>query len=244
LKDTECIGPKQVATNSRGKPVYQFLPFESFDEIDLSYEKTEYSAKTYFIPFREKLSTFHFKNSDWEQEIEYWRHPRVLLGLHPCDINALVRLDKVFAKDFFPYPYYKSRRENTYVIGIDCTTPCSDGFCASLGADVVTHGFDLFLRDIGNKYFVKVGTDRGFNLLNKITATDVSPEERKTYRKKTKEFLAGFTKSLRFENLPNTLDIEFIRRDQLFRLYRMGPGRDEKHLWEFTEACHNPFISR
>jgi len=209
LQDIECVGPKQVATNSDGKPVYQFLPFESFDEIDLSYEKTEYSAKTYFLPFRETLSTFNFKNGDWTQEINYRKQPRVLLGLHPCDINALVKLDKVFAKDFFPYPYYKSRRENTYVIGIDCDKACSDGFCTTVGADVVIRGFDLFLRDLGDKYFVKVGTDRGLNLLNNIKPTDISPEERKRYRKKTKEFQAGFKNTLRIANLPNTMDIEF-----------------------------------
>jgi formate hydrogenlyase subunit 6/NADH:ubiquinone oxidoreductase subunit I len=209
LKDIECVGPKQVAVDKDGKPVYQFLPFESFDEIDLNHEKTEYSAKTYFLPFRETLSTFHFKNGDWDQDVKYRKQQRVLVGLHPCDINALVKLDKVFAKDLFPSPYYRSRRENTFVIGIDCDKPCVDGFCASVGADVVTHGFDLFLRDIGDKYFVKIGTDRGFNVLNKINPTDISSEERKTYRKKTKQFLAGFQKSIRVENLPNTLDIEF-----------------------------------
>ncbi len=200
LKDVECVGPKQVATSNDGKAVYQFLPFESFDEINLNHEKTEYSAKTYFLPFRETLSTFNFKNGDWDQEIKYRKQQRVLVGLHPCDINALVKLDKVFAKDLFPSPYYRSRRENTFVIGIDCDKPCTDGFCASVGADVVTHGFDLFLRDIGDKYFVKVGSDRGLNVLNKISPTDISPEERKSYRKKTKEFLAGFKNTIRVEN--------------------------------------------
>ncbi len=59
------------------------------------------------------------------------------------------------ARDFFPSHYYISRRKNTFVIGID-HDPCEGGFCRSLGTDVVTHGFDLFLTDLGDKYFVEI----------------------------------------------------------------------------------------
>ena len=33
--------------------------------MDLGYETTEFSAKTYFLPYREDLSTFRFEDSDW-----------------------------------------------------------------------------------------------------------------------------------------------------------------------------------
>jgi len=207
--DIECIGPRQVGTNVNGNPIYQFLPVTSFDEISLDYERTEYSAKTYFIPYHEKLSSFQFEDSNWTQEIKYRIQPRVLIGLHPCDINALVKLDKVFAKNSYPSPYYLSRRTNTLVIGMDCLQPCSDGFCSSVGADIVMHGFDLFLRDIGERYTVKVGSDRGFNALNKVNSTDITGEDRKRHLKYRKPFEKGFKKHVRTNNLPNILDIVF-----------------------------------
>jgi len=88
------------------------LPFSSFDEINLDYATTEYSAKTYFLPYKETLSSFNFEDDDWTQEIKYRTRPRVIIGLHPCDINALIKLDKVFEKTLFPNPYYITRRQN------------------------------------------------------------------------------------------------------------------------------------
>ena len=162
LETNEIIAPRKVADGKDGKPIHQFLPVASFEEIDLDYETTEYSAKTYFLPYRENLSTFHFDDDDWEQEIRYRIQPRAIIGLHACDINALLKLDKVFARDFFPSPYYISRRKNTFIVGID-HEPCEDGFCRSMGTDTVTHGFDLFLTDLGDRYFVAIDSDRGFS---------------------------------------------------------------------------------
>ena len=116
LPDIQCIGPKPTGTRRNGKPIYQFLPFLSFDEINLDYDITEYSAKTYFLPYKETLSSFNFEDNNWNQEIKYRTRPRVIIGLHPCDINALVKLDKVFEKTLFPNPYYITRRQNTFVV--------------------------------------------------------------------------------------------------------------------------------
>ena len=60
LADNEVVGPKRVGIDRKGKPIHQFLPVESFEEIDIAYETTEFSAKTYFLPFHEQLSTYSF----------------------------------------------------------------------------------------------------------------------------------------------------------------------------------------
>ncbi|MBC2703227.1 4Fe-4S dicluster domain-containing protein [Desulfobacula sp.] len=207
--DFQCVGPKKVGINNNGKPIYQFLPFSSFDEIDLDYETTEYSAKTYFLPYKETLSSFEFKEDDWTQNIKYSTRPRVIIGLHPCDINGLIKLDKVFEKTLFPDPYYITRRQNTFVVGIDCKKPCDGGFCSSVGSNTVTHGFDLFLTDIGDRYFVKIGSDRAFNALQKIKTSEITKNDNELYLQTRNKFEDGFEKTVRVENLPNLLDIEF-----------------------------------
>ena len=209
LRDIECIGPQHVGNDSKGRHLYQFLPISTFEDIALDYDTTEYSAKTYFLHFKEILSTFNFTDNDWAQEISYRMHPRVIIGLHSCDINGLVKLDKVFAKEFHPNPYYLSRRGNTLTIGLDCHKRCEGGFCSSVGADTVIHGFDLFFTDIGDRYFVKVGTDRGFNALSKVNMKDIKDEDRKLYLNKRNLFESSNGKTVRVENLPNLLDIEF-----------------------------------
>ena len=177
LKSNEVIGPRSVAQKSSGNPIHQFLPIDKFDDMDLSYEKTEYSAKTYFLPFNENLCTYSFEDENWQQEIRYRIQPRAIIGLHACDINALLKLDKVFLRENFPSPYYLSRRKNTFIVGID-HLPGKNCFCASVGANTVTHGFDLFLTDLGDRYFVSIDSDHGFSILGNVEIREVTEEDR------------------------------------------------------------------
>jgi ferredoxin len=208
LASNEVVGPKLIGRRPDGSPIHQFLPVNSFDELDLDYEKTEYSAKTYFLPFKENLSTFRFEGDTWEQEHRYRVAPRAIIGLHACDINALVKLDKVLLKGDFSSPYYLSRRKNTFVIGLD-HDPCANGFCASVGADIVSHGFDLFLTDLGDRYFVAIDSDRGFRVASHVELNEVTEEDREEYMRVRQRIANGFKKKINIRNLPTVLDLEF-----------------------------------
>jgi formate hydrogenlyase subunit 6/NADH:ubiquinone oxidoreductase subunit I len=202
------VAPKSVGTNSKGKTIHQFLPVKSFAEIDLGYETTEYSPKTYFLPFQENLSTYRFDEDDWKQEIRYRAELRVLLGLHACDINALLRLDKVLARDVYPSPYYIARRQNTLIIGLD-HEPCEGGFCHSLGTDTVTHGFDMFLTDLEDRFFVAINSDKGYELLSPFNPKEVTEQDTNEYLQVRRRISKAFKTHLDMQNLPNLLDLEF-----------------------------------
>jgi formate hydrogenlyase subunit 6/NADH:ubiquinone oxidoreductase subunit I len=103
LQTNEIIAPKRIGTNARGEPIHQFLPIASFEEMDLDYRATEYSAKTYFLPYRENLCTFSFDGGDWQQDIAYRIQPRAIIGLRAYDINALVEVREVTDEDTHAY---------------------------------------------------------------------------------------------------------------------------------------------
>ncbi len=208
LETNEVIGPKVVGTDRGGAPIHQLLPVDGFDDLDLDYVKAQFSAKTYFLPYKENLSTFEFTEDDWEQQLRYRIQPRAIVGLHACDINALLKLDKVLAKDFFPSPYYVSRRNNTFIIGFD-HEPCDDGFCRSVGADVVDRGCDLYLTDLGDRYFVAIGSDRGFGLLRAVETNEVAEPDTQAYLEARRRIQHKDQTEVRTHNLPNLLDIEF-----------------------------------
>ena len=208
LESNEIIAPKVIATNAQGEPIHQFLPIDSFDQMDLDYRTTEYSAKTYFLPYRENLCTFHFDAEDWEQEIAYRIQPRAIIGLRAHDINALLKLDKVFIRGRFPSPYYISRRKNTFIVGVD-HAPLEDEFSRSMGAHIVTHGFDLFLTDLGDRYFVAIDSDRAFNLLQQVQTRDVIDEDTRAYLEVRRQIREGFKTHISVHSLPNLLDLEF-----------------------------------
>lgn len=208
LDSNEVIGPKRVGIRKDGKPIHQYLPVKSFDEIELDYDTTEYSAKTYVLPFKENLSTYSFKSDGWKQEISYRLQPRILLGLHACDINALLKLDKVMAKHAYPSPYYISRRKNTFIVGID-HDPCERGFCRSLGTDTVNQGFDLFLTDLSDRYFVAINSDRGFTTLQRVKVREVTEQDTKEYLDVRRKYARTYRNNVPTRNLPNLLDLEF-----------------------------------
>ena len=208
LDEVEVIGPTVVGNRADGSAIHQYLPVGRFDDLALDYDTTEYSAKTYFLPYRENLSTYAFDDQGWEQQIRYRVQPRAIVGLHACDIHGLLKLDKVFARDFFPSPYYISRRRNTFVVGID-HEPCQGAFCRSLGTDTVTHGFDLYLTDLGDRYFVAIGSDRAYTLLQRVETTEVSDRDTADYLAEQQRLASFEQQQVEVRNLPNLLDIEF-----------------------------------
>jgi formate hydrogenlyase subunit 6/NADH:ubiquinone oxidoreductase subunit I len=208
IESDEVIGPRQIDTDGDGRPIHQFLPVESPDELDLDYRTTGISAKTYFLPYRENLSEWRFTPDSWKQEISYRLKPRAIVGLHACDINALLKLDKVLARDSFPSPYYVSRRKNTFIVGID-HEPCSGAFCRSLGTDTADRGFDLFLTPLLDRYFVAIGSESGYTTLHQVAVSEVTEQDTADYLDARRRIAAGFGPDLDVKLLPKLMDIEF-----------------------------------
>ncbi len=208
LEDNQTIGPKQVATDKNGRPIYQFRQIYSYDEMDLDYTITYSSIKNFFIPFREELSRFSFDDKDWEQDIEYRVHPRVIVGLRPCDINALGILDRVFLEGAFPSPYYIARRKNTFTIGMD-HEPLEDCFCESLNQHAVRDGFNLFCSDIGNKYYLSINSSKAFNFLKNVKIQNPTRKDDHKYITRRKHIKKSFQTRVEVSGLPSFLDIEF-----------------------------------
>jgi sulfhydrogenase subunit beta (sulfur reductase) len=208
IKENQTIGPVKTDRNAKGEPVYQFEEINDFNEMAIDYTITYSSVKNFFLPFKETLSTFHFKDVTWNQKIEYTIHPRVIIGLRPYDINGLLKLDKVLMKGKFPYPYYVARRKNTFIIGID-NAPPKGCFAQSLGTDVALHGFDIFLTDIGNKYFMEINSSKAFNLLKNIETKEVTDKDQKKYIEKKKRIENFYKNEVDVTGLPSLMDIEF-----------------------------------
>jgi sulfhydrogenase subunit beta (sulfur reductase) len=209
IAENQTIGPKRVATDKNGKPIYQFKQVRSYEEMDLDYTITYSSVKNFFLPFREELSRFEFGDAGWEQSVEYRVNPRVIIGLRPCDINALAILDKVFLTGSYPSPYYIARRKNTFIIGMD-HEPLDDCFCESMNQHAVREaGFNLFCTDIGDKYFLSINSSKAFNFLHNMEIHDPSEEDNQKFIARRKYIKRSFKTKVQVSGLRSFLDIEF-----------------------------------
>ncbi len=207
--ENSIVGPVETGLDRSGKPLYAFEQVSDFDKLKLQYTTTKLPAKRYFLPYREDLASFKMEGNDWQKNIDYGiDRPTIFFGLHACDINALNKLDKVLMSSVYPMPYYAAKRKNMFIIGIGCE-PQPFCFCRSMGSDSVTHGFDLFLTDIGDRYFMEILSATAYNFLKTVTTFEPEEKDHVLYMKVLAEKNKKFTARVDTTDLTKILDMEF-----------------------------------
>jgi sulfhydrogenase subunit beta (sulfur reductase) len=59
--------------------------------------------------------------------------PRAFVGVRPCELAAIARLDGVLLGDERPEPVYAANRSALFVVVVNCTAPAATCFCSSMG---------------------------------------------------------------------------------------------------------------
>jgi len=137
-------------------------------ELELEFPPSVHSPKKFLFPHWDEL--FRFKlDGNVLLEAESAAPPRIIFGMHPCDLHAVTILDDCLFEGETDSAY-RAKREATLLIGVDCV-PDEHCFCTSLGTDRIAKGFDLFFHRRDDSYLVQTGSAQGRQLL-----TDHAPE--------------------------------------------------------------------
>ncbi|MEM1768644.1 MAG: 4Fe-4S dicluster domain-containing protein [Desulfurococcaceae archaeon] len=98
----------------------------------------------------------------------------VLFPIKPCDLNAILILDKLLDRD----PYYKERRSRVkYIVVEECTSKFSNCFCGSIETGpMVQSNYDLAYAFIENIVVFKPGSVRGYEIINKLDLSRADSE--------------------------------------------------------------------
>ncbi|MFH0778537.1 MAG: 4Fe-4S dicluster domain-containing protein [Candidatus Eisenbacteria bacterium] len=178
-----------------------------FSELEPAVTRTVIPAKIFFHP--PHFNMFKFSEHGYCEELRDVAS-RIVVGLHPCDIHALLILDRLFSRDF-PDPYWIMRREKTVVIGHSCL-PDEKCFCHSTGTDVVEEGFDLFFSDLDEFYLVWIGSSKGDDLIRLRPDLFIEKLERKDIERfiEWKKWRDGrFKLNLDFTALPDLMELMY-----------------------------------
>ncbi len=197
----EVIGP--VAKGER----FTFSVIEDPADLRLDFDTTILPPKKFFFPPEERMMRFRVADNEVVDD-EAFASPRVLFGLHPCDINALLLMDNVFLGEFED-PYYKAYRDATLLVGVSCS-PRETCFCNAWDTDEVHWGFDIFLTDLGDRYFVSVRSVMGAELLDRhVETSPITAEDTAEFQAVVREFKRAFPAKLDTSQLPLLLDAKF-----------------------------------
>ncbi|MEM2878657.1 MAG: 4Fe-4S dicluster domain-containing protein [Candidatus Hadarchaeales archaeon] len=141
-----------------------FKRIKSVDDVVWGRPQTVIPPKFLMFPQSETLLKYETDGGVSVSPVVESR-PAVLLGAHPCDINAIFLLDKVFSEKNVDENYVR-RRENVTIVGVECLEPCSnESFCSRKDSAMPWGGYDLFLTDIGDRFYVEIGTKKGETFL-------------------------------------------------------------------------------
>ena len=142
------------------------------EKLDLSFAYCVYGPKAALFPADEALFSFERSGGSFTTEPVYDDTPQAIVGVHPCDLNAIRLLDHVFGNGHRD-EHYLARRAQTFLVGVDCPSPCTDGvFCQDMKANESIEGFDLMCYPLVAetapekvRYGVVFGSDAGRELM-------------------------------------------------------------------------------
>jgi NAD(P)H-flavin reductase/NAD-dependent dihydropyrimidine dehydrogenase PreA subunit len=143
---------------------FAFGKLESASELRLDYDVTLLPPKKYFFPQRETLVTYNVANGFFAQDSADLK-PMVIIGVHPYDIVALLHMDEIF-RETKSDPYYFEKRKSSIIIGVNIQNMSKWCFAPQMGCATIDYGYDLMLTDLGNRYAINIGSQKGEKLLD------------------------------------------------------------------------------
>ena len=108
--------------------------------------------------------------------------PVAFFGIRSCDLAALGILDAVFLNPDATDPTYAANRSDVFVVAAACAHPGGTCFCASMETGPSpTSGYDLSIAELfldgRHEFLVEAGSERGEELLDRITTRPASPDD-------------------------------------------------------------------
>ena len=176
-----------------------------------------------------KPQTFAPQESLWRAERDAAGHlqfaavlPAVarqaIIGVRACDLAALALQDAHFLREGRRDPHYAQRREQLFLVAVQCAEPAATCFCTSTGdGPTPTAGYDIALAELADGFVAAAGSDKGEVVLNALNLKLATPQQIEAARQQGMTAAAAQTRSLPGRNLSDALmsQLEHPRWDEV-----------------------------
>ncbi len=153
------------------------------DKAVFGYAVGPHSWKKFLHPPKKRMWKAKRDGKGFEMIEDYQEVPKfAFIGVRSCELHAMAIQDEVFIKGECVDSSYKLRREQAFIIAVNCGQAGGTCFCVSMNTGPkVTNGFDLVLTEIldGKRHLfvVEEGSDRGSEILHELPCQEASREE-------------------------------------------------------------------
>jgi sulfhydrogenase subunit beta (sulfur reductase) len=143
------------------------------DDARFGYAVGPHSWKQFLQPPHIRLWRARRNGEEVDLEVEPAPdQPFAFFGVRGCDRHAIAIQDRVLLGGRFVDDDYAARREDAFVVAVDCADPAGTCFCTSMGTGPgVDDGFDLALTELlegEHRFLVRVGSERGADVLAEV----------------------------------------------------------------------------
>ncbi len=141
------------------------------DEARFGYAVPPTSWKRFLFPPRVRL----WRATNGEDGVQVDEEPlddvgpMAFIGVRACELAAIAIQDRVFIGGRYVDRDYAVRRENAFLVAVNCHEPAGTCFCVSMDTGpTAKEGYDLVLTELlegGHRFLVDAGSERGEEIL-------------------------------------------------------------------------------
>ncbi len=101
------------------------------------------------------------------------------IGVRACELHAMAIQDRVFLGGRYRDPGYGTRRDNAFIVAVNCSQAAATCFCVSMQSGPrARSGFDLALTELrdgdGQQFVLEAGSEAGRGMLRRLRAARAS----------------------------------------------------------------------
>lgn len=160
---------------------WEFGIFDDGKDLEFPDSIIHVSLKNLFFAKRRPIARYE-EGSKWSlKPVVPEKKPRIIMGLHPCDVAGIEYMDKVFLRSAHKDALYESERERTMLIGMICGKMEENCHCTDRGlAPDSTSGMDVAFARTGDYYLIRDITDKGKEIVESeyLETADERPERK------------------------------------------------------------------
>jgi ferredoxin len=128
------------------------------------------------------------------------------LGVRACDLAAVAIQDRVFLEGGYVEPDYAARRRDAFFVAVHCARAGGTCFCVSTDTGPrATEGFDLALTELGDRFLVEAGSERGEELVAALPCMPAPEEDVRASEQQTERTAASMGRTLDTDGLRELL---------------------------------------